>query len=174
MKKGLILTTALSVLVACHAPAVAKGDKAVSGTTIINAPKEVVWTAVTSADKFDADIRSLEGEVAIVAQKFERIPFYGTVQTTLKVTVKENEILSYELIKSDKLMKDMSGCWELTPIDKDKTKLTLTSSVDPGLPIPRFLINRFIKSKVHTRLSNTRKLAEQLHEEKRKGELSQK
>jgi len=178
MNKGLVLVAALSVLT-CLSPASAKDadgetSKGVSDSTIVNAPKELVWTAVTSADKFDCNIKSTEGEEAVVAQKFEKIPFYGTVKTTLKITVKENEQLSYELIESDKVLKEMSGGWHLTPIDKNKTRLKLTSNVDPGLPIPRFLINRFIKSKVQGRLNKTRKLAEELYENQRKSELSQK
>lgn len=180
MNKGLTLIAALTVVATSHAVAAksvqaadSKG-KGVTDTTVVNAPKELVWAAVTSADKFDADIRSTEGKEAIVAQKFERIPFYGTVQTTLKIRVKENELLSYELIESDKAMKDLSGGWELTPIDGTKTRLKLTSNVDPGLPIPRFLINKFIKGKVQHRLHKTRKLAEEMYEIQRKSEISQK
>jgi hypothetical protein len=176
MNKGLVLIAALTVVFTCQSSAQAKDAtfKGVSDTTIVNAPKELVWAAVTSADKFDADIRSAKGEEAIVAQRFERIPFYGTVHTTLKITVRENEELSYELIESDKVLKEMSGGWHLTPIDHNKTKLKLTSSVDPGLPIPRFLINRFIKGKVQGRLNKTRKIAEELYETQRKSEISQK
>jgi hypothetical protein len=176
MNKGIVLIAAFAVLSSCQAPSFAKTAKCngVSDTTVVNAPKELVWAAVTAADKFDADIRSTEGKEAIVAQKFEKIPFYGSVQTTLKITVKENELLSYELIESDKVLKEMSGGWELTPIDGTKTRLKLTSSVDPGLPIPRFLINKFIQGKVKTRLSKTRKLAETMYENQRKSEISQK
>ncbi|MBX3075480.1 SRPBCC family protein [Candidatus Obscuribacterales bacterium] len=176
MNKGLVLLSSITILSALHGQAAAKSEKcnSVSDTTVVNAPKECVWKAVTSADKFDADIKSTEGKEAIVQQKFERIPFYGTVQTTLKITVKENELLSYELIEADKSLKEMSGKWELTPVEQAKTRLKLTSNIEPGLPIPRFLINQFIKGKVRTRLHKTQKLAEELYDKQRKSEISSK
>lgn len=175
--KGLAVVSAVALVSSCaFPPAEAKPARVhdVSDTMTINAPKEVVWSAVTSADKFDANVHESDGTEAIVAQKFEKIPFYGTVATTLKIRVKENEYLGYELIKSDKNLKQMSGSWQLTPIDKTKTQVKLTSSIDPGLPIPRFLINKFIKMKVHTRLDKTRQLAEELYQTKKKSEISQK
>lgn len=160
MNKNLSLLIAVVVALVCALPGHAKGKRdPVSDNIAIDAPASAVWKAVTSADKFDASVSSSEGNEAVVEQAFEKIPFYGTVKTTLKVTVKPGEVLSYEMIKSDKL-KEMSGSWVLTPINKNKTHLKLTSSVDPGLPVPRFLINHFIKGKVHSRLEKTRKLAE--------------
>jgi hypothetical protein len=175
-KKGMALVGAIALISTCASAAQAKPGKChdISDTTIINAPKEAVWAAVTSADKFDADVTSADGQEAIVAQKFDKIPFYGSVATQLKIKVKENESLSYDLIKADKNLKQMSGSWQITPIDKTKTQLKLTSSVDPGLPIPRFLVNQFIKMKVHSRLMKTRQLAEHIHESKKKSEISQK
>ncbi|MBX9668691.1 MAG: SRPBCC family protein [Candidatus Obscuribacterales bacterium] len=144
-------------------PAMAKTGKTqpVSDSVVINAPKETVWQAVVSADKFDANIRQSDGKVAIVEQEFQRIPFMGSVKTTLKVTAKENEMLAYEMV--DGRVKEFSGCWELIPVETNVTKLKLTSNVDPGLPIPRFLVRQFIKSKVTHRLEKTKKLAEQIH-----------
>lgn len=176
MNKGLLLLTSITLLSTSQTPSFAKSEKcnSVTDVTVVNAPKECVWAAVTSADKFDADIKSTEGKEAIVQQKFDKIPFYGTVQTTLKITVKENELLSYELIEADKSLKEMSGKWQLTPIDETKTRLKLTSNIEPGLPIPRFLINQFIKGKVRTRLHKTQKLAEELYGKQRKSEISSK
>jgi hypothetical protein len=176
LNTGMAVVGAIALLSACPSSSEAKTARShdISDTTVVNAPKEVVWSAVTSADKFDADICSTEGTEAVVSQKFHKIPFYGTVATTLKIKVKENEFLSYDLIKADKNLKHMSGSWVLTPIDKSKTQVKLTSSVDPGLPIPRFLVNQFIKMKVHSRLAQTRQLAESMYESKKKSEISHK
>lgn len=181
LNKGIAVVGAFALVSTCAAtcaqaksPPKRESKHDVTVSTVVNAPKEVVWAAVTSADKFDADVRSAEGTEAVVSQKFDHIPFLGTVETTLKIRVKENEYLSYDLIKSDKTLKQMSGSWNLTPIDKCKTQLRLTSNVDPGLPIPRFVVNKFIKMKVHSRLDKTRLLAEQLYETKKKSEISHK
>ncbi|MBX9691476.1 MAG: hypothetical protein K2Z81_03765, partial [Cyanobacteria bacterium] len=64
--------------------------------------------------------------------------------------------------KSNKL-KDMSGGWTLKPAGADKTTLILDSYVDPGLPVPRFIIDHFVRMKVKGRLKRTKKLAEELY-----------
>ncbi len=174
MIAGMAVVGATALVSACPPADAKSGRQDISDTMVVNAPKEFVWSAVTAADKFDVNVHSTDGDEAVVAQKFEKIPFYGTVDTTLKIKVKENEYLGYDLIKCDKSLKQMSGSWQLTPIDKLRTQVKLTSSVEPGLPIPRFLVNKFIKMKVHGRLDKTRQLAEHLYEKKKKSEISQK
>jgi hypothetical protein len=134
----------------------------ISETMSVKAPADVVWKAITSADQFQAQVKSTRDDEAVVEQSFYKIPFYGEVKATLRVKAKPNEVLSYDLIEA-KMIKSFSGSWILTAIDKNTTRLKLTSNVDPGLPIPRFLVNQFIRGKVKGRLKKSQVLAEELY-----------
>jgi len=160
----MVMAAAVFALLSSGLPAIAKSLKheGVTDSIVVSAPREAVWKAVTSADKFKASIKSTDEHTAIVEQTFDKIPFLGTVKTVEKVTVKPKESVSYVMIESNKF-KAMSGCWLLTSVDDKTTKLQLTSYVDPGLPVPRFLINHFVKGKVEARLEKTKKIAEDIY-----------
>ncbi|MBU6451615.1 MAG: SRPBCC family protein [Cyanobacteria bacterium REEB67] len=144
------------------APSVRANNNDISETMSVKAPADVVWKAITSADQFQAQVKSTKDDEAVVEQSFYKIPFYGEVKATLRVKAKPNEVLSYDLIEA-KMIKGFSGSWILTAIDKSTTRLKLTSNVDPGLPIPRFLVNQFIRGKVKGRLKKSQVLAEELY-----------
>jgi uncharacterized membrane protein len=134
----------------------------VSESVTVKAPVDVVWKVISSADNFDADVKSVKEEHTLVEQSFSKIPFYGEVKATIEVKAKENESLSYRMVDG-KNIKNFSGCWTLSPIDKTTTRLKLTSNIDPALPIPRFLVNQFIRGKVRGRLKKSQTLAETMY-----------
>ena len=138
------------------------GGNDITETMSVKAPVDVVWKAITSADQFNAQVKSTKDDEAIVEQSFYKIPFYGEVTAVLKVRAKPNEVLSYDLVEA-KMIRAFSGSWVLTAIDKNTTRLKLTSNVDPGLPIPRFLVNQFIRGKVKGRLKKSQVLAEEMY-----------
>lgn len=150
-----------SVLLISTSP-VCAGEKGVAGTIIVHAPKKLVWETVCDTKSFDDTLQSTSGNQAIVEQKLSSLPIMGQTTVLLRTTVFPQERIEYELIKSDRL-KALSGTWILTKIDENRTKVSLTSFVDPGLPVPRILVNHFAAGRLRQRLRLVKTLAENAH-----------
>ncbi|MBZ0187197.1 MAG: hypothetical protein K8F91_13195 [Candidatus Obscuribacterales bacterium] len=144
------------------APVCAKdGFKGVQSDILINAPRAHVWKIVIDKENFAFAFKKKDDRTneAIIEQDFPSIPLMGQVKTVLKIKVKENEKLDYDLIESNQI-KAFSGGWLLTSVNESTTKLHISSYVDPGLPVPRFLVNAFLKGRVNKRLKKAKRLAE--------------
>lgn len=154
------LTIFATLICAIFLPAGAwAADKGVSATVLIKAPAAAVWDSIGDTKHFDSKIDRRNPNEATVEQKFHVIPMLGETTAVIKVTAVPKQRIDYKLIKSDKL-KDLSGSWTLTEISPTTTKLQLSSRVDLGLPVPHFLVNRFVAQKVRVRLQKVKKLAE--------------
>lgn len=143
-------------------PALASHEhKPVVSSIVINAPRPVVWKTITDDQKFDFTFKKREADSneAIIEEKFPSIPFMGTVSMLIKIKIKENEILKYDLIKSEHV-KAFSGDWKLSTVGENKTNFKISSYVDAGLPVPRFLVNAFLKGRINKRLRKAKTLAE--------------
>lgn len=144
----------------CVCPAaLAESQRGVSGHVIVNADSKAVWKTLSTMGNFDDKLQSVNGNEAVVEQKFKSLPLLGVATVLLRANVKPMERIDFQMIKSDKL-KDFSGSWSISPLDDRRTKLNLTMNVDPGLPVPRFLVNKFIAGKVRSRLKKVKVLAE--------------
>jgi hypothetical protein len=153
---AMILLLSLFSTCAAYANADIKG---VSSSTVINAPKETVWKVLTSVGNFDDKLQSKNGNEAVVEQKFKSLPMLSAITILVKAKATPEERLDFDMIKCDRL-KAFSGNYKLTEADKEKTKVHLTMYVDPGLPVPRFLVNKFIEGKVKSRLRRLKNLVE--------------
>ncbi len=156
-----VLVPLLAILLSVPPCAWAKA-KGVQESVVVNAPQNQVWNTITNANRFDASISEEKTNEAIVEQEFKSLPVFGTCHTTMRVTAVPRTSINYKMIKSNRL-KDMAGGWTLKATGPEKTKLTLESYVDPGLPVPRFIIDHFVRMKVKGRLKKTKKLAEELY-----------
>jgi hypothetical protein len=134
-------------------------EKGVTAKISIKAPLAKVWEVCGDSKNFDSKIQSSTADGAIVEQRFGHIPILGETTATVKATTVPMQRLEYRMIRSDRL-KALSGTWILTPINANSTNLQISSYVDPGLPVPRFLINRFVLGKVRSRLQKIKRLAE--------------
>lgn len=143
----------------CALPAVANVHKRVSSSLVVNAPKDDVWKILTTMGHFDDKMHSQNGNEAIVEQKFKSLPMLSAITVVMKATVTPTERIDFEMTKADHL-KDFEGTWTVASIDEKKTKVGLSMFVDPGLPVPRFLVNKFIEGKVKSRLRKVKQLAE--------------
>ncbi len=150
-----------AIALSCWAPhcAAQAGKGGVSSSTVINAPKEAIWGVLSIGGHFDDNIQSITGNEARAEQKFRYIPFLGTLTILVKATAIPMEQIEFNMMQSDK-MKAFSGQWRIVPIDDCHTRLHLIMNVDPGLPVPKFLINQFILGKVKSRLKKIKTLVE--------------
>lgn len=137
----------------------AEGPRGVSGSTIVNAPKETVWKTLTTVGNFDDKLISENGNEAIVEQKFKSLPMLSAIVIIVKAKVTPQEHIDFEMVKSER-MKAFAGRYTLSAVDPKHTKVHLTMYIDPGLPVPRFLVNRFIEGKVRSRLKRIKTLIE--------------
>lgn len=143
----------------CSCAAWAHDVKGVSGSTVINAPRENVWKVLTTVGNFDDKLQSRNGNEAVVEQKFKALPLLSAITIVVKAKVTPEERIQFDMIRCDRL-KAFSGAYDLCDADKEKTKVNLVMYVDPGLPVPRFLVNKFIEGKVKSRLRRLKNLVE--------------
>lgn len=123
---------------------------------LIKAPPEVVWSAILDVPESDdmAYSKQLErkGNVAIIEEKYVKLPIIGDAIAVIKQTEDPYKRIDYELVRSDKF-KALEGTWVLTPMDNGKhTLVELSSYTDAGVPIPRFIIDITTKQRVKGRL----------------------
>lgn len=123
---------------------------------LIKASPEMVWSAILDVPDSDdmAYSKQLErkGNVAIIEEKYVKLPIIGEAIAVIKQTEDPYKRIDFELVRSDKF-KAMEGSWTLTPMDNGKhTMVELTSYTDAGVPIPRFIIDITTKQRVKSRL----------------------
>lgn len=133
---------------------------------LIKAPPEVVWSAILDVPDSDdmAYSKQLErkGNVAIIEEKYVKLPIIGDAIAVIKQTEDPYKRIDFELVRSDKF-KAMEGSWILTPADNGKhTMVELTSYTDAGVPIPRFIIDITTKQRVKGRLQEVQAFVEKL------------
>lgn len=156
------VTVFISLFLLAVSPALASNEqKPVVSSIVINAPRPLVWKTITDDKKFGFTFKKREANSneAIIEEKFPSIPFMGTVSMLIKISVKENEILKYDLLESEHV-KTFKGDWKLSTVGENKTNFKISSYVDAGLPVPRFLVNAFLKGRINKRLRKAKTLAE--------------
>lgn len=155
-----ILATLMTLLViGCSSAFAVESARGVTASTVINASKDQVWNVISATGHFDDKLQSVEGNEAIVEQKFKTLPLLSAIVIIVKAKVTPKERIDFEMLKCDRL-KAFAGSWVVVPISDEKTRLILNMYVDPGLPVPRFLVNQFIGGKVKTRLKKVKLLVE--------------
>ncbi|MBN9395308.1 MAG: SRPBCC family protein [Candidatus Melainabacteria bacterium] len=135
----------------------------VSAVVEIKAPPEVVWKAVHEERKHDPDLAYSKvlqenGDEALIEQKMVLIPVIGAAVNQIHQKETLNERIDYKLVKSDRF-KAMEGSWVLDPV-KDGTKLTLSTHIDIGMPVPKTMMNSITQKKIQKRLNNVKSQAE--------------
>ncbi|MDR3616222.1 MAG: SRPBCC family protein [Candidatus Obscuribacterales bacterium] len=133
--------------------------------TTIKASPEVVWRMVHEERQHDPDIgytkvlEQSEHECKL-EQQFKFIPVLGTSVCVTEQKEVPFERIDYKLLKSDHF-KEMEGSWTFASADNGRsTVLELSSHLDLGLPVPKFMMNRISTGKLEKRLAHIKELAE--------------
>lgn len=144
------------------------GKRYLVARVLVNASPESVWKSIHEERHKDPDLAyskviEEKGNHSILEQKFDVLPVIGSSVCTLDQEEIPLKRIDYHLIKSDRF-KAMEGSWVITPYAGGKaTVLELTSYIDPGLALPRFMIENVAKGKLERRVTNVKKASE-LHE----------
>ena len=139
--------------------------KGVTEEIVIHASPKIVWQSMQEQRKKDPDSTYLKtvkhSETAKeLEQRFIFPSPFGDAECLLELVEKQGERVDYKLKESEDL-KAMEGSWVLTPVEEGKaTKLSLTSYVEPGIYVPRIIVNSLIKGRVQRNLNMVKKIAE--------------
>jgi ribosome-associated toxin RatA of RatAB toxin-antitoxin module len=135
--------------------------------TTIKASPEVVWRMVHEERQHDPDIaytkilEQSEHECKL-EQEFKFIPVLGTSVCVTEQKEVPFERIDYRLVKSDHF-KEMEGSWTFASADNGRsTVLELSSHLDLGLPVPKFMMNSISTKKLEKRLAHIKELSENL------------
>lgn len=133
--------------------------------TTIKASPEIVWRMVHEERQHDPDIgytkilEQSEHECKL-EQQFKFIPVLGTSICVTEQKEIPYERIDYKLLKSDHF-KEMEGCWTFASADNGRsTILSLSSHLDLGLPVPKFMMNSISTKKLEKRLAHIKELSE--------------
>lgn len=142
----------------------------VKAKVIIDAPPNIVWDTVHDERKHDPDLAyskvlSQKDNHAVLEQKFQLIPVFGTSICKMSNDEIPGKRIDYKLLHSDRF-KAMEGSWILTPSENGKqTELELVTHLDLGLPIPEGMMNNATGKKLERRLGNVKKMAERIQKQ---------
>lgn len=139
----------------------------VQAKIVIDAPPNIVWDTVHDERKKDPDlayskILSQKDNHAILEQKFQLIPVFGTSVCKMSNDEVPGKRIDYKLLHSDRF-KAMEGSWVLNPVENGKkTELVLSTHIDLGFPAPESMMNNVTGKKLQRRLGNVKKMAERI------------
>ncbi len=140
------------------------GIKYVSGRIMINASPDKVWPVMVNPFEFQKKISPRMSNVDVLVDKEAESILKVTLDVPFplpKVTyiVKSN----YEKDKSVKfrriggLIKDFRGTWEMLPAcNGTKTDLIYCMYIDPGFPVPQFIVREGVKMELPSTLIGLR------------------
>lgn len=146
-----------------------KGQPAVKGTILIEAPPAVVWDTVHKERNHDPDLAyskviEKDKDHSVLEQKFILIPVIGSATCVMSNDEIPLQRIDYHLLKSDRHFKAMEGSWVLTPHNDGRaTILELSSHLELSFPVPRKFLDGISSGKVQKRLQRVKKMAETEH-----------
>lgn len=145
--------------------------KPVIESVVVDQPVTVVFNAIRELRTTNGSHRKLESykdNQAIIEERFPGLPVVGDSICTYKEIEIPPSRIDYELIRSDRF-KMFQGAWVLEPICENRTKVTLSSYLDPGMRVPfwreisRSATERHVKKRLRE-LQEQAETASQLHE----------
>lgn len=116
----------------------AREAKGVESSLIINASPQSVFEHIQSSRNMEPSRRKLvshEGNVAVIEENFDDVPFIGKVKCTYQEIETPGKRVEYKMIKSDKF-KSFEGVWDLTPTADGETLVKLHAFTESKISVP--------------------------------------
>lgn len=125
----------------------------VLGRIMLNATPEQIWSVLANPYEFQNGIYSRMKDV----QMIEDQPRHSVMRCKISVglvvpdidAVVETDYLPMQRIsfrRKEGSLKALDGGWKLTPRENGKTEVSYWMSIDPGIPVPGWLVNEGVKS----------------------------
>lgn len=130
---------------------------------VVHAPVKVVWQAIQDQRLKDPDqvaltpLKSQPGKTMFEQKLCFASPF-GDAECTVNTLEVPLKRVDYWMVESEDF-RSIDGSWVIEPVSADETRLTLTSSMDLRMPLPKFVVNQLIQRRVERNLEMVRKLA---------------
>jgi hypothetical protein len=127
-------------------------SKFVTGTVLINEPPERVWPIMVNPFEFlnkisprmkHLEVMKDQAEVSVLKITLDvvLIPHFTYV---VESKYENGARVSFRRVSG--ILKDFKGAWEVSPIDDgSKTALTYSMYIDPGFPVPQWVVREGVK-----------------------------
>ncbi len=138
--------------------------KFVTGRIIIDKPPKLVWPILVNPFEYKEQINEHLKEVEVKLDRQDRsvlkcVLEYCFILPKISYVVESKYIpLSSVSFKSiSGTLKDFEGLWQITPLNLSKeTQVTFSMYIDPGIPIPAFIVRQGIRFELPNTLISLR------------------
>lgn len=135
-------------------------------TFLVKAKPEDVWKVLTDYDNYTKFMPSMEEfkvkakteKFSVVHVKLESPPLIDISYDLRRVYDKNNWSIKFK--RTEGKIKDIEGGWKLEEHRNIYTKLTYTSRIDFGIPVPKFILDSLSKNGLHKLADNVKKRVE--------------
>ncbi|CAM6000541.1 unnamed protein product [Sphagnum balticum] len=149
--------------------------KFVTGSVLINEPPEKVWPIMVNPFEFRGRISPRMKEVEVMKDSAD----VSVLKVTLDVIViphftyvVESRYENSERVDFHRIggtLKDFKGYWAMNPAHNGtQTQLTYSMYIDPGFPVPQWIIREGVKSELPKTLLALRKRVNEVYEKSEK------
>jgi carbon monoxide dehydrogenase subunit G len=131
------------------------GTKYVTGSVLIDEPPEKVWPIMTNPFEFRRRISPRMKDVEVVKDQANLSVLKITLDVVLiphftyvvESTYENGERVDFKRIGG--ILKDFRGSWQMSPMHNgSQTELTYCMYVDPGFPVPQWIIREGVKTEL--------------------------
>ncbi len=139
-------------------------SKYVLGRIVLDASPEQIWSVLANPYEFQNGIYSRMKDVQMLLDEPRRSVMrckiaIGVIVPDLDAVVETDyqpmERISFR--RKEGSLKALDGGWKLTPREGGKTEVSYWMSIDPGIPVPGWLVNEGVKSDLPKTLIALRK-----------------
>jgi hypothetical protein len=140
------------------------GTKFVTGSVLIDEPPDKVWPVMTNPFEFRRGISPRMREVEILKDQANCSVLKVTLDVmliphftyTVESTYTNNERVDFKRVGG--ILKDFRGSWQMNPTHNGaQTDVTYCMYVDPGFPVPQWIIREGVKTELPRTLMALRK-----------------
>ncbi len=139
-------------------------SKYVLGRIVLDASPAQIWSVLANPYEFQNGIYSRMKDVQMLVDE----PRHSIMRCKIAIgiivpdidAVVETDYQPMERIsfrRKEGSLKALDGGWKLTPRDNGKTEVSYWMSIDPGVPVPGWLVNEGVKSDLPKTLVALRK-----------------
>jgi len=129
--------------------------KFVVGKVVIKQPPEVIWPTLVNPFEFQGTIcPRMKSVDVLVDQPDTSVLRYGMnicfpfPSVSYTVESKYAAVEAIEFRRMTGFMRDFRGCWLLRRLDGGATEVMYSVYVDPGIPLPRWIIREAVKNEL--------------------------
>lgn len=144
-------------------------NKYVLGRIVLDASPEQIWSVLANPYEFQNGIYSRMKDVQMLQDE----PRHSVMRCKIAIgiivpdidAVVETDYLPMQRIsfhRKEGSLKALDGGWKLTPRDGGKTEVSYWMSIDPGVPVPGWLVSEGMKSDLPKTLLALRKRLDSL------------